>query len=196
MGRPRTFEPQEALNEAMRLFWLKGYEATSMADLMEAMDLHKGSIYKEFGDKKQLFHRALRSYLDQGAVGMRAAMEQAASPREAVESFFKMSLRQCTTGEVVKGCFMMNTVVELGPHDEDIRQMIATFMSGMRSTLIGLIRKGQEMGQFRDDRTPEQLAEFLIFMKAGILTGSKVRFIDHGPSEVVEYALSTIEKSA
>lgn len=193
MGRPREFDETEALNSAMHVFWLKGYEATSMKDLMKAMDLHKGSIYKAFGDKHQLFMSALGHYMGQGSEGMMRAFDEAPTPKDAVRSFLTMSLRQCACGPTVKGCFMMNSVVELAPHDETVRSFIESFMKSIKGKLSELIAKGQAIGQFRTDREPVELAEYLMFVKAGILTGCKMRLESQDPYGAVELALSAIE---
>ena len=193
MGRPREFDETEALSSAMRVFWLKGYEATSMKDLMKAMDLHKGSIYKAFGNKHQLFMSALGHYLGQGGEGMMRAFDEAPTPKDAVRSYLTMYLRQCACGPTAKGCFMMNSVVELAPHDETVRSFIESFMQNMKDKLSELIAKGQALGQFRTDYEPVKLAEDLMFVKAGILTGSKVRLESQDPFGVVELALSAIE---
>jgi len=193
MGRPREFDTNEALAQAMRVFWLNGYEATSMTDLMDAMHLHKGSIYKAFGDKKSLFMLALKAYMDQGASAARQMMDDASSPKEAIASFMNMSLRQCACGDQVKGCFMMNTVVELGPHDDQIRDIIGVFMSAMRDRLAELIARGQEMGEFRNDRSSKSLADYLVSVKAGLLTSSKVNMPDQDPFEITNFALMALE---
>ena len=67
VGRPRQFDVDQTLDAAMRAFWARGYEATSMADLMAATGLHKGSLYQAFGDKHALFIEALKRYLGEMA---------------------------------------------------------------------------------------------------------------------------------
>ncbi len=193
MGRPREFDTNEALGHAMHVFWLKGYEATSMTDLMDAMHLHKGSIYKAFGDKRNLFLLSLKAYLEQGSIAARQMMETASSPKEAVSQFMNMSLRQCALGDQIKGCFMMNTVVELGPHDDQIREVIASFVSSMRDRLTELIERGQDSDEFRKDRTAGSLADYLIAVKAGLLTASKMNLPGQDPYQVAEFALAALE---
>ncbi len=194
MGRPREFDEKEVLSEAMRVFWLKGYEATSMTDLMEAMQLHKGSIYKAFGDKHNLFYLALKSYMDQGRAVAMQMMTGASSPRDAIAMFMNMSLRQCACGDQVKGCFMINSVVELGPHDEQIRELIARFMESMRDKLTETIQAGQDVGEFRTDTAARDLANYLISMKAGLLSSAKVKLENHNPYAIADFALSTLEQ--
>lgn len=193
MGRPREFDEKEVLSQAMRVFWFKGYAATSMTDLMGAMQLHKGSIYKAFGDKHNLFYLSLKAYMDQGREAAMQIMEGATSPREAVGMFMNMSLRQCASGDQVKGCFMINSIVELGPHDEQIRELIARFMESMRDKLVSTIESGQKMGEIRTDTPARDLANYLISVKAGLLSASKVKMANHDPYVIAEFALSTLE---
>ena len=70
MARPREFEPAEAVEKAMQVFWQHGYEDASLPDLLNGMGLTRGSLYKAFGDKRQLFLRALERYLEQGRDGL------------------------------------------------------------------------------------------------------------------------------
>src|ERR671910_2905737 len=87
MARPREFDIDEALDAAMGAFWVRGYEATSLADLMQVMGLQKGSIYKAFGDKHALFLSALQRYLDQMYAAQRQALANATSPRATIQAW-------------------------------------------------------------------------------------------------------------
>ena len=138
MARQREFDMEEVLDAATTAFWSHGYEATSLQDLMEATGLQKGSIYKAFGDKHQLFMSALGHYMGQGGEGMMRAFDEAPTPKDAVRSFLTMSLRQCACGPTVKGCFMMNSVVELAPHDETVRSFIESFMADEQPKAVAL----------------------------------------------------------
>ena len=89
MGRPREFDMDQALNAAMTAFWTHGYEATSMADLMKVMNLQKGSIYKAFHDKHDLYMQALNRYLDNGLKTMKQGIGKATSPKEGIRFWLK-----------------------------------------------------------------------------------------------------------
>jgi TetR/AcrR family transcriptional regulator, transcriptional repressor for nem operon len=193
MGRPREFDTTEALNAAIQVFWLKGYESTSMVDLMKAMGLHKGSIYKAFGDKHQLFLQALTQYMTWGDQHLRELLESAESPRAAVRSFMQMALTECACGPVAKGCFMLNSVVELGPHDDEVKALIGGFMDTARKHVAAAIKRGQKTGEFRTDKSAEDLANYIMYVKAGLLTASKVQLDSQDPFAVAEMALIAIE---
>jgi TetR/AcrR family transcriptional regulator, transcriptional repressor for nem operon len=180
----------------MRVFWAQGYEATSMTDLMQAMHLHKGSIYQAFGDKHQLFKAALTQYTQAGISAMRTAVEGASSPFEAVREFMHMSIRQCVLSEGASGCFMMNSAVELGTADEEVRGMLESVMARVREMLTDLLRTGQEAGQFRSDMEPRSMAEFLMTVKAGILTSGKIALPGMDPFDTIDTALAGLRPRA
>ncbi|MFT5142253.1 MAG: TetR/AcrR family transcriptional repressor of nem operon [Rhodothermales bacterium] len=190
MARPRSFNIDEALHQAMRVFWAKGYEATSMTDLMDAMHLHKGSIYQAFGDKHQLYKAALTQYTQSGISAMRNAVADAASPFEAVRDLMRMSIRQCVVSEGASGCFMMNSAVELGTVDEEVRGIVESVMAHVREMLTDLLRTGQEAGEFRADLEPKSMAEFLMTVKAGILTSGKIHLPGMDPFDTINTALA------
>ena len=192
MGRPREFDTDEALNAAIQVFWLKGYESTSMVDLMEAMDLHKGSIYKAFGDKHQLFMSALGHYMSVGSTHLKSMMESAESPTEAIRSFLYMALTECTCGPVAKGCLMMNSVVELAPHDEDVKALIGNFMEGAKRQISAVISRGQALGEFRTDKSGDELADYVMNVKAGLLTAGKMDIRTSDPETIIEMTLQAI----
>ena len=170
VGRPREFDVDEALDAAMNAFWDHGYEATSMADLMEAMGLQKGSIYKAFGDKHSLFMQALGLYLDQAAERTRHALESGA-PRDAIRSWLECMI----SGDCRKrrGCFMVNSVVELGPHDEKACVLLKRHAARLEKHLATTLERGQTDGVFRTDRTARELAEVLHVFIAGIAATSR-----------------------
>ncbi|TDI75594.1 MAG: TetR/AcrR family transcriptional regulator [Bacteroidetes bacterium] len=193
MGRPREFDTVEALTAAMQVFWLNGYESTSMVDLMAAMDLHKGSIYKAFGDKHQLFIAALTHYMTYGMDHLKQLFEEVESPKEAVGSFMRMALSDCTCGPVAKGCFMMNSVVELAPHDKEVKELIGAFMDSARKNVSMAIERGQALGEFRTDKTADELASYVLYVKAGLLTAGKMQLVSQDPFAAAEMALLTLE---
>src|SRR5262245_22814670 len=169
MARPRTFEIDEALDSAIEVFWDHGYEATSMADLMEAMGLQKGSIYKAWKDKRTLFLAALRRYLDQGYTGLQALAQ--GEPQAALAALFEHFTTACTQSK--RGCFAMNTTVELGPHDVRAVKLLAANHARVIDLFADVIRRGQEARVFRTDRRAKDLAQFVFLVITGMLTRSR-----------------------
>jgi TetR/AcrR family transcriptional repressor of nem operon len=174
MARPREFDIDEALEAAMGAFWVRGYEATSLHDLMQAMGLQKGSIYKAFGDKHALFLCALQRYLDQGYEAQRETLAKATSPRAAIQAWLDRLVEAAPAeGGSCRGCLAVNTLIELGPHDEQARRVLEAHFERMRNLLMEQIRRGQEQGEIRRDVDAGQCARFLLTMVGGLLGSLK-----------------------
>ena len=174
MARPREFDIDEALEAAMGAFWGSGYEDTSLADLMQAMGLQKGSIYKAFGDKHALFLCALQRYLDRGYEAQRETLANATSPRAAIEAWLDRLVEAAPAeGGSCRGCLAVNTLIELGPHDHQARSVLEAHFARLRRLLTEQIRRGQEQGEIRRDVDAAQCARFLLTMVAGLLGSLK-----------------------
>jgi TetR/AcrR family transcriptional repressor of nem operon len=174
MARPREFDIDEALDAAMGAFWVRGYEATSLSDLMQAMGLQKGSIYKAFGDKHALFLSALQRYLDRMYEAHLEALADSSSPRAAIQAWLDRLIEAAPAeGGSCRGCLAVNTLVELGPHDEQARRILEAHFERVRKLLTEQIRRGQEQGEVRRDVDAGQCAHFLMTMVAGLLGSLK-----------------------
>ncbi len=173
MARPREFDVDEALQAAMEAFWERGFEATSLADLMEATGLQKGSIYKAFGSKHELFTQALARYLDDVYAKMQAALDGPESAKEGIRRWLKVILKLCSKQGTRQGCFAVNSVVELGPHNQTTASRLRKHFARVEKLLARTIARGQERSEFRDDVSPEELAEALFLFAKGMLASSK-----------------------
>jgi TetR/AcrR family transcriptional repressor of nem operon len=171
-GRPREFDVDVALDAAMQAFWAHGYEATSMADLMAAMDLRKGSIYQAFGDKHTLFLQALSRYLEREADVMASLFATLTHPKHAIEKWLAGAVSVCQC-EQSRGCFAVNSVVELGPHDEQVAALLRAHRLRMEKLLAAAIARGQADGDFRRDDSAAALAESLFVFVVGMVATSR-----------------------
>ena len=173
-GRPRQFDEDLALESAMQAFWAKGYEATSLADLMAATGLHKGSLYQAFGDKHSLFVRALNRYLEEMRSRAREMLRGASTPREGISNAVHDLLEMADAdGHCPRGCLAVNALVELAPHDESVREIMVAHLDYLRTAMAEAILAGQEAGQI-DDRLPSEiLTGMLMTFLAGLGTNLK-----------------------
>jgi TetR/AcrR family transcriptional repressor of nem operon len=110
LGRPLEFDPDKAIDAAVEVFWCKGYEATSMTDLLEAMNLSKSSLYQTFGSKQQLFKRCLSRYVDRLSAEMTQELEEASSGRSFIEDTFVSIANTAQQPEGTKGCLVGNAL--------------------------------------------------------------------------------------
>lgn len=174
VGRPREFDIDQALNQAMEVFWQKGYEATSMSDLMNATGLHKGSIYQTFGSKHELFLAALNLYLKQMHDYKRELLTSAATPLDGIRAVAHgmVDLTDCES-HPPKGCMVINAVVELAPHDPEVKTILDAHMVNMRASLADVVQQAQEANQIDRSKPPELVAMLIGTFVAGLGTTLK-----------------------
>jgi TetR/AcrR family transcriptional regulator, transcriptional repressor for nem operon len=131
LGRPRSFDEEKALEIACRCFWSRGYEATSVRDLSETMGIACPSLYNAYGDKRALFIAALKQYCER-SVSERFTPEPGKLGAAAVRRVIADIVARSLNDPERKGCFIVNTALEVAPHDEEVRSLIATHFERMR----------------------------------------------------------------
>lgn len=191
MARPRSFEEEEVLAAATEAFRAHGYESTSMVDLVEATGLQKGSLYQAFGDKHALFVRVLRRYLD-GSYGQGCQLlAPGDDPRDGVERWLRAALAPggSTAGRQA-GCLGVNTLVELAPHDDEVKEVLSRHFERLTARLAGAIEAGQRAGRFREDRPAGELAELLLTLVVG--TGARLRAGAVDGEALVEHGMAAL----
>jgi AcrR family transcriptional regulator len=125
MGRPREFDPDQALDRALRVFWRSGYEGASMADLTEAMGITKPSLYAAFGNKEELFRKALDRYVDGPGGYVQVALAKPTA-REVVEHLLYQAADAVTNPENPPGCLAVQGALCCGEAAETIKQELMT----------------------------------------------------------------------
>ena len=125
MARLREFDVDEALDRATKLFWSKGYEATSIQDLVEATGVNRASLYATFGDKGQLFAAVLDRYDQRVNENVGRALDPPAAGAAAVQAWFKVLIEKATESHGPRGCLMLNTVTGCTTAPEPIRDQVA-----------------------------------------------------------------------
>ena len=164
VGRPREFNESAVLEAAMEAFWRKGYEATSLMELTEQTGLNKASLYRVFGDKHELFKAALQNYAD---MEFRAVMAVAFESESPIANLRAVVRKITTDFAHEKGCLMINSLVELAPHDEEVKTMLKGFADKRINALTGMIVQAREAGEIRAELEPPLLARSLMIALAG-----------------------------
>lgn len=162
MARPQEFDTAEALSAAMHVFWRKGYEATSLADIMAATGLSKSSLYAAFGDKRSLFLAALSSYQAERMAFMQQVLEDGRPARQSIESFFRDAVAHIADPAQSSGCMTANEAVELAPHDADVQRLVAEDFQALDDAFTRAVTRGQADGSIASHEDPRKLARFLV----------------------------------
>lgn len=168
MARTKEFDTEEALEKAIRLFRDKGYNACSMQDVVDGLDLSRSSIYETFGDKRHLFLAALKKYQREGVNAIRHNLDTATDIRQAVRAIFYDILPSGLDNPSQKSCFMVNTGIELAPHDPEIAAMIQANRQEFEEILAAGIQKGQDAGQISQQLDALSIARFFNTVMSGL----------------------------
>ena len=168
-GRPLAFDPNEALDAAMRVFWLKGYEGASLSDLTEAMGINKPSLYAQFDDKRTLFLAAIEHYKATiGAPHLEKLLE-GKTVRETIAGYFSAINTTLTSPDSPSGCMVGAVATDMAGRDEEIRTQVANLLV---STVVFLTQRFQELGDAPiDERT---LAEIVVSFGQSLAARARV----------------------
>lgn len=167
-GRPRQFTHGAALQSAMEVFWRKGFEATSLDDLLAAMGLSKSSFYACFVSKQALYNEVVRAYAESHFDSLCGLAQTAPDPMSAV---WAILASVADTDGGAEGCFIVNTVTELALHDAELTTYCQAHISRMAKLVTGLLVKAGFTPQLASDRAAAALA-----LAIGLVTLRKAGF--------------------
>lgn len=148
-GRPRSFDTDEALEVAMRVFWAEGYEGASLAALTEAMGINRRSIYAAFGNKEELFRKAVDRYV-QGPGAFVAPALELPTARQVAEAMLHGGVEAHTAPGCPRGCLLVQSALAAGPESEPVRRDLAE----RREAGVGALRARFEKAQAEGDLPP------------------------------------------
>ena len=176
-GRPRGFDEHQALIRARDLFWSRGYSATSVQDLVDELSVQRGSLYAAFGDKRDLYLKAVALYAQEN----RERLEAMLGAGPVLPALRRMltepaSLTGAQEGaERRRGCLVGNTAAELLPRDEQAGTLVAAAFEAFIRTVAAALKRGQETGEVATTATPEAQAHMLLILFQGTALVSRAQ---------------------
>lgn len=177
MARIREFDPQQALEKAMELFWRKGYSDTSIRDLVTHTGVAHAGLYGQFGGKEALFSAALQRYFDTTLAKLLLVVEAPSAGLAEVKRFFERWATEARKGTFGEGCFLCNSAVEFGDDEGMVRQQVGRCLDRIGGAFEAALQRSREGGELRSDLDPADTARFLLetFLGATVLLRSKVK---------------------
>jgi AcrR family transcriptional regulator len=166
MARPKTFDEDRVLDAAMRAFWAAGYEATSTDDLCEATGLGRSSIYNTFKSKHDLFEKTLLRYMTGRTAAAVELLESSLPVREKIRTLLWQAA-ETETGDPV-GCLVVNSMIELAPHDAEIATRLERDQNRRLTALRLAIEAGQRQQEIDANKDPAALAHFVVATISGM----------------------------
>jgi len=190
--RSKDFDEEEILRKAIHIFWEKGYNATSIHDLIDGLGIGRSSIYHAFGDKHKLFVQALEFYQSEGTAKIRNTIDNAPSLKVAVETLLNGVINDVLQEACPKGCFKINSEVEVAAQDEIVRQLVYNDDLLIEDALYQAFKKAQQSGEIDAAKDPLALARFICNTISGMRVYAKFRSERAFFEDIAKTALSVI----
>lgn len=176
MARPKEFDRDQVLDLAVEVFWRRGYEATSMNELVDALGIGRQSLYDTFGDKHSLFLAALDRYRQRHAGDVLKVLELEIPLRRALRQLLDSLIGQLLCDGEGKTCMMVAAVTERCPRDAEVAERFASNLTGMHDAFERRFARAQREGELGKHHDPRALARYFVNTLNGLqITGKALR---------------------
>jgi TetR/AcrR family transcriptional repressor of nem operon len=195
MPRKKEFDEYEVLHRAMEIFWHKGYEATSVQDLVEQMGINRGSLYGTFTDKRALFLAAIQYYDQTIITSVVRVLHSPGSPRQAIEGYIRSVVEAAAQDQDRQGCFLTNSAVEVGPHDSEAEQKLQASLQRIEGAFLEALIAARQEGELGTRRDLRDVARFLTSSLQGLRVMARVNPDRDALMAVADIIISTLDSS-
>ncbi|GGQ45728.1 TetR family transcriptional regulator [Streptomyces mutabilis] len=194
VARTKEFDPDAALQSALELFWRRGYEATSVADLVEHLGIGRASIYATFGSKHELYLKAMDRYVESRDPLLLAELSQPGPALPAVRAVVRRFAAEAASPKGrLNGCFVTNTAAELAPHDTAAARRVEMSWEHVETLLHSSLVRARAQGELPEDRDPRALARMLLVLLQGVRIVGKASDDPARVRDAAEQALALLD---
>ncbi len=193
MARKREFDENMALEKAMQLFWVQGYEKTSMDELVTCMGVHRKSIYDTFGNKHDLFIKALEHYKTSIAQQLLDKIKDEKNALGKISALFDSVWS--SNEKQAKGCLIVNTGVELSPHDKAIAEIVQSGFLDTEKVIYQILHQGQLTGEFSSELDLGGMTQFIHNSLIGIRVQIKTVEDKEKLKPIIDVTLSVLKNA-
>ncbi|WP_454198649.1 TetR/AcrR family transcriptional regulator [Nocardia sp. Marseille-Q1738] len=197
MARPRKFDETRAVNAAMEAFWRHGYEATSTRDLADCTGLGASSLYNTFGDKRQLYLRALRRYYETSTAEQTRVLRRPGPVKDRLRDLMVHAIDldlpvPGATGNGTAGCFAINASIERAGADPEVENEVRRHFGTVEEALREAISRGQHCGEITKGHDAETLARQILSTYYGLRVLARIQQDRQALLSVVESTLAAL----
>lgn len=193
MSRPRQFDAQQVTRRVRDRFWVHGYHATSLDDLLAVSGLSKSSLYASFGGKRELVLAAIADYREAMLDGPLAPLQYPEAGRSEIEATLRAIAAIALTPDGQRGCFVNNCLAELAPHDDAVLDATRGMRDAIAAAFAAAVARGQAAGTIAAREAPRALARFLVNTLAGLNLAAKAKPDAATLDDIVRIALRALD---
>jgi TetR/AcrR family transcriptional regulator, transcriptional repressor for nem operon len=175
MPKVKLFNPNEALCKAKNIFWAKGFNATSMQDLIDGMNISRQSLYDTFGNKQDLFDQCLSNYQKEAIQMNCEILDSDKKTKEIIHDFFDYLILTIINDTQNKNCFIINTMIETIPENSEARHIVNKNFEELQLAIYNTLKKGKDNNDFSSPFTIDELTNHIITSMYGIKVIGKLK---------------------
>ena len=191
-GPDKQFDPDEALRKAMQLFWAKGYAATGLAELQAQMGIGRKSLYDTFGNKRQLFIKALQLYSDSEVRQLFGELNKEGSPLGNVRRLMRM-LQECHSMPDSTGCLLGVSMAQFRTNDAEMADILRRHLKAVEEAFYKTFKRAQDGGELDGNTNIRDLARLYMGITQGLALIGRVQDAPAVPRSIVNAALARLE---
>lgn len=169
--RSKVFDPSEARQKALRLFWEKGYAQASMSEILSTMGISRSSFYDTYGDKRQLYRHVLADFGQLGELAS-SVLRQKKPIRQLLRDFFDISFKHGQSS-LSSGCLLVNTILEQQAHDPELVSEASLFLSRIERSIQQALEEAQRKGELATESSPRELAALYMTVIKGLRVSAR-----------------------
>lgn len=192
MARVKAFDEKDVLDKALQIFWCKGYNGTSMQDLIDGLGISRSSLYDTYGDKRALFLGAIHKYRKEQSKALVAVIDNSENIFDTIREMFDYTIKTILADKQQKGCFMVNTTIENAAHDKEIADIVSANQKEIEDAFYKAIKKGQEAGQIRKIHSAKALSRFVFNTSSGLRVSARNGADQKALNDIVAVTLSVL----
>jgi AcrR family transcriptional regulator len=189
-GRPREFDRGNALQKAMHLFWSRGYEATSMAELRAALGITQASLYAAFGGKERLFREAVELYQQSEALGTAQALAIETSAREAIQAMLQAAVDAFSAPGAPGGCLLILGATNCAVENKAVQEHLLSIRRQISQSILERLKQGQDQGDVPKAAPIVALAAYYSTVLHGLALQSRDGASRKTLTQVVQFAMA------
>ncbi len=191
-GPDKQFDPKQALEKAMQLFWAKGYSATGMAELQQQMGIGRKSLYDTFGNKRQLFIKALQLYSNSVINQTFRELNEEGSPLENVRMLMRKLQKRHSMPDS-KGCLLGVSMGQFCTDDAEMAEILRCHIKGVEEAYYKVFKRAQDVGELDGNINIRDLARLFTGIQQGLALIGRVQDAPEVPTSIVNAALAMLE---
>ena len=194
MARPKEFDPERALEKAMRVFWHLGYQNASLDTLMGEMGIARQSLYDTFGDKRSLYLRALAYYRDRTNGEMQKMLNETPSVQGGLRRLL-YGLAAETREQHERGCLLLSAILQRDPKDAVMRDFLRDNQARVEAIFVEALKRAQREGELSTKEDPAALARFFVVTIQGMRAMARLKSDRKALEQVAQVALAVFRSS-